>query len=129
LGKGGFGVVFKAMRKKDEKIVALKALTARGMITEEMIQAEVGLMLLVQDECESILRCYETYKWGTRYYLVVEFMDFSVRNLIDYQQKVITEGIIRYICGAVLKGLAAMHKKKIMHRDIKSDNILINKEG
>ena len=73
------------MRKKDEKIVALKALTARGMITEEMIQAEVGLMLLVQDECESILRCYETYKWGTRYYLVVEFMDFSVRNLIDYQ--------------------------------------------
>ena len=107
----------------------MKALTARGDITEETIKVEVGLMLLTQNDCENILRCYNTYVWGRRYYLVVEFMDYSVRNIIDHEQKKITEGIIKLVGISVLRGLVVMHKKKIMHRDIKSDNILINKAG
>lgn len=62
--------------------------------------------------------------------MVVEYLDGGCLTEIIYQNfKQIKEPEIAYICGEILKGLDYMHKKKKIHRDLKSDNILMNKKG
>ena len=62
--------------------------------------------------------------------MVVEYMDRkSLTQIAINQYKSITENILLYIIHEVLTGLKYIHKYGKIHRDIKSDNILINSQG
>ena len=69
------------------------------------------------------------YKHNNRCYLVVELMSHPLNSLIEKFQAKISEPICKYIIYQTLKGLYSLHKRDMIHRDIKSDNILINKSG
>ena len=61
--------------------------------------------------------------------LVMEYMDCgSLKGIVD-NGGIQSENVIRHIALSSLKGLATMHRKKTLHRDIKPDNILINSAG
>ena len=53
----------------------------------------------------------------------------SLTKVIKKFNKKIPENVIAYILKQILLGLRVIHKKKQAHRDIKSDNILINDQG
>ena len=56
-------------------------------------------------------------------------MACSLTDLILDRPEAIPENIIRYILKEVLQGLLYLHSRNRMHRDIKSDNILISRNG
>ena len=56
-------------------------------------------------------------------------MDDDLTNFIEQYHEFYSENVIKYVLWQVLKGLSFLHKKNIIHRDIKSDNILISSEG
>ena len=59
--------------------------------------------------------------------MVIEFLDGGcLTDLIYNYFGKIDEDVISYICKEILLGLELMHKKNKIHRDLKSDNILIN---
>ena len=61
--------------------------------------------------------------------LVMEYMDCgSLKGIVD-NGGIQSENVLRHIARSSLKGLATMHRKKTLHRDIKPDNILINSAG
>ena len=61
--------------------------------------------------------------------LVMEFMDGGSLNRIVENGGIQSENVLRHIAFSSLKGLATMHSKQTLHRDIKPDNILINTNG
>ena len=65
--------------------------------------------------------------------MFMEYMDYgALTRFIKYffdEGKKIPEGVIWYIVYEILKGLGCIHSRWQIHRDLKSDNILINKKG
>lgn len=62
--------------------------------------------------------------------MFIEYMDYGALNhFIAHYGKMIEERVITYIIREILKGLHSIHKRRQVHRDLKSDNILINRKG
>jgi serine/threonine protein kinase len=56
-------------------------------------------------------------------------MDGPLLNMVKRQDLNYPEKVIKYILGRTLKGLVFLHNSSVIHRDIKSDNILYNSQG
>jgi serine/threonine protein kinase len=62
--------------------------------------------------------------------MFMSYMEYgSLTKFIQYYNRKIPEGVIAYIVYEILKGLNCIHSRWQIHRDLKSDNILINKNG
>ena len=72
---------------------------------------------------------HESYEFDGFLWLVVELMMGSLTDLILSRFSSLTESIIKYILKEVLLGIKVMHDQFRIHRDIKSDNILISLDG
>lgn len=70
----------------------------------------------------------ESYIWKNDVWIVMEYMEGgSLTDIVT--QNYMAEREIATICLEVLRGLDYLHSKGIIHRDIKSDNILIGNQG
>jgi serine/threonine protein kinase len=62
--------------------------------------------------------------------MFIEYMHYGALNhFIARFRKAISEPVIAYVLREVLRGLDAIHRRRQLHRDLKSDNILINRHG
>ena len=129
VGVGGMGGVYKAHQENLDRLVAIKVL-ARGIGTEEFAEH-------FQSEAQAMARLNQTniisvYDFGLTangwLYFVMEFVDGKTLfellhdNLIDRAAAVAT---ITQVCGA----LKYAHEHGVVHRDIKSANILVDSHG
>ena len=75
---------------------------------------------------EHVVKIYETYETKKHICIVMEYI--SAGDLLSYIRKrsKLTEPIAKYIFKQIILGLQFIHKNKIVHRDIKLDNILID---
>ena len=89
---------------------------------------EIGLMKMCGED-EGILDLYETYQIENRYFMVVEIMDYPLNSVVCEFKGRLDEEVCKYIILKSLQGLVQLHSRQIIHRDIKSDNILISKDG
>ena len=70
------------------------------------------------------------YEWNCRLYVFLDYMDgYEITNVIKDYNEHYSENFIKYSIYMVAKGLKDMHTMNILHRDIKSDNILCNRNG
>ena len=77
-----------------------------------------------------MVKYLETYIFKGRLWIFMEYMDYgSLTPLLEDRKGAIPEHIISYTLSKVVEGLAYLHSKHILHRDLKSDNIMISKEG
>jgi len=58
--------------------------------------------------------------------MIVELMQYALNDIIDLLKGKMNEKACKYIIAKTLQGLLALHKLNIIHRDIKSDNVLVN---
>ncbi|KAI3747600.1 hypothetical protein L6452_10113 [Arctium lappa] len=128
LGKGGYGEVFKAILD-DNSIVAVKKLQVHHARVKEEFQNEV--MLISNVHHKNLLRLLGWSSEGSDLLLVLEYMPNgsldrflwgAKRGTLDWNQR------FEIIFG-IARGLAHLHNEfhvKIIHRDIKSSNILLS---
>jgi len=129
LGEGGMGVVYKAQDIKLDRFVAVKFLpphlTSEFEEKERFIHEAKAASALSHTNITTI---HEIDEFEGQMFIVMEFCDGkTLKQIIEKEplsiKKVLDIGI------QVCEGLTAAHKKEIVHRDIKSDNIMVTKEG
>jgi serine/threonine protein kinase len=129
LNQGAYGQIFKVKRLTDGQFFALKFMQPKDVNDFNSIKNEVGLMMMCQDE-DSIIKCIDAYDFKERLWVFLELMDVgALTNMLEERRGNIDEKLCAYILRRALEGLDYLHAKGIVHRDIKSDNILVNKEG
>jgi len=135
IGEGASGEVFKATVAATGKKVAIKKI----QLDTESRDADIVLANLINEiilmktsNHKNIVHFCDCYKVGEEIWVVMEFMEGgSLTDLLDLYDKglELNEEDIAYILKEYLEGLAYIHSLNRVHRDIKSDNILLNTSG
>uniref|UniRef100_F6YUW6 mitogen-activated protein kinase kinase n=1 Tax=Xenopus tropicalis TaxID=8364 RepID=F6YUW6_XENTR len=124
LGHGNGGTVYKAYHVPSGKILAVKVIPLD--ITVEL-QRQIMSELEILYKCDSlyIIGFYGAFFVENRISICTEFMD---GGSLDVYRK-IPEQVLGRIAVAVLKGLTYLWSLKILHRDVKPSNMLVNTRG
>merc|ERR1712083_169254 len=126
LGKGGFGVVYSAVRRCDGLEVAVKEVNKdeRVVVGNGNLPLEVALMQQLQD-VPGVIRFIDYFDMQTCFYIVME--RFHSKDLFDFisEQGPLPEALAKEIFRQLLTTLVSCHQKGVLHRDIKDENILI----
>ncbi|MBN1356617.1 protein kinase [bacterium] len=130
VGSGGMGVVYRAKDRELDIEVALKVLKPKYSNDPEMIQRfKQEVTLARQILHENVIRLFDFDKIHNLLYISMEFFpNFNLKSIMKSQKPMPVDDIIRIIT-QVCHGLWAAHRRGIVHRDIKPQNILINDEG
>ena len=129
LGRGGFGAVYQARRKKDGAQVAIKVMLSQADATEDAVQRfkremEVNRQL----DHPSIVRFIESGSHKGAFYFVMELCDGgSLMDLYNKNRGPLTPEQLMPHALKALDGLAFAHSKGFVHRDLKPGNLLIHK--
>ncbi|XP_067891481.1 myosin-IIIb isoform X2 [Heterodontus francisci] len=136
IGKGTYGKVYKVLNKKDGSQAAVKVLDPISVVDEE-IEAEYSILQSLANH-PNVIKFYGMFykadlKFGGNLWLVLELCNGgSVTELITNLLKrgeCMDEALISYILYGALLGLQHLHKNRIIHRDVKGNNILLTTEG
>eukprot|EP00091_Calanus_sinicus_P008991 TRINITY_DN2132_c0_g1_i1.p1 TRINITY_DN2132_c0_g1~~TRINITY_DN2132_c0_g1_i1.p1 ORF type:complete len:351 (+),score=66.91 TRINITY_DN2132_c0_g1_i1:123-1175(+) len=128
LGKGGFGTVFAAIRKKDKLQVAVKEVYKAKIIkktADGKTPLEVALMQQVKD-VPGAIRILDWFEMSESFFIVME--KFTCQDLFDYisEHGPLNESKARVMFKQVLNTVLMCHNNGVLHRDIKDENILID---
>lgn len=113
--------------RETEELCALKRIRPRTNEELESIKNEIALTQISYHP--NIISYYHAFEYQSCIYLALEYMQNSLYEVITENEGNIPEKQIAYICMEILQGLSFMHRQNRIHRDIKSDNILINSKG
>lgn len=129
LGEGGMGVVYKAQDTKLDRYVALKFLpspvTTNSEETTRFLHEAHALSSLNHPHIATI---HDVEDAGEQKFIVLEYLEGgTLKQKVKHKQLPLRE-ILDYAI-QIAEGLAYAHMKEIVHRDIKTDNIMISSEG
>jgi serine/threonine protein kinase len=135
LGKGHFGAVYLVTSKLTNKLYAMKEIqTSKYKSQEEVNQVEKEIKLLENLRHPHVITYFNSFKQNGNIYIVIEYINGGSLEelLLDNikKQKRIDEKTLWDLLIQSLSGLLYLHeKRKIIHRDIKPDNLLLDSEG
>ncbi|KAG6005098.1 hypothetical protein E4U21_000425 [Claviceps maximensis] len=126
IGQGASGGVYTGYERSTHRLVAIKQMNLEQQPKKDLIINEI---LVMKDSSHpNIVNFIDSYLCAGELWVVMEFMEGgSLTDVVTYN--VMTEGQIALVCRETLRGLQHLHSKCVIHRDIKSDNILLSSEG
>jgi serine/threonine-protein kinase len=131
LGEGGMGVVYLAEDTKLKRNVAIKFLPKHiAANTEERKRFEVEAQAAASLNHPNIATIHAIEQTDDQSFLVMEFVEGrTIKKLIEQDAKYFIVKNVLETAIQVCEGLEAAHEKGIVHRDIKSDNIMLTTKG
>ena len=134
LGKGNFGSVSLVESKITNKVYALKEIKGEHYDTQEQrLEVQREIKLLEDLNHPHVIKYFTSFEENGNFYIVIEYINGgSLEDLykdVRKEGKYIREKLIWDFLIQALSGLAYLHdNKKIIHRDIKPDNLLLDQE-
>jgi serine/threonine-protein kinase len=131
LGKGGMGVVYKALDRELDELVAIKTLRSEALSADptliDRFKQEIRLARRITHP--NVLRTHDLGESNGLKYLSMEFVKgLTLKHLLESDEILPTPVGLR-IAKQICAGLAAAHEVGVIHRDIKPQNILIEPTG
>jgi serine/threonine protein kinase len=130
VGMGGMGVIYKAMQEPLNRIVALKVLPPQLSINDELskrfeIEAKAVSML----QHQNVVSIYEYGEDRGYRFFAMQFVDGENLSVRIQGKKTMSITEIIDISKQICRGLRYAHSQNVIHRDIKPQNILLDKEN
>ncbi|NWT67966.1 PAK5 kinase, partial [Prunella himalayana] len=126
IGEGSTGIVCIATEKHSGKQVAVKKMDLRKQQRRELLFNEVVIMRDYHHE--NVVDMYNSYLVGDELWVVMEFLEGgALTDIVTHTR--MNEEQIATVCVSVLRALSYLHHQGVIHRDIKSDSILLTSDG
>lgn len=125
IGDGNFAIVRQCTNKTNKKEFALKIIDKKKIRgKEKMIDDEIAIMRKCRHP--NIVRLFEDYDTATDIYLVMELIKGG--DLFDAISSSVkfTENVAKTYFRDMCKALAYLHKQRVVHRDMKPENLLVS---
>ncbi|MCJ8743820.1 hypothetical protein PDJAM_G00098650 [Pangasius djambal] len=126
IGEGSTGVVCIAREKHSGKQVAVKMMDLRKQQRRELLFNEVVIMRDYRHK--NVVEMYKSALVEEELWVIMEYLQGGALTNIVSETR-LTEEQIATVCNAVLQALAYLHAQGVIHRDIKSDSILLTLDG
>ena len=124
LGSGSYGSVYKAKNLIMDNIVAIKIIekVQENMVDDLEIKNEINILKTLSHP--NIVKIYEFFDTPIYYYIVTEYCKRG--ELFAYIKNKYNERQLAVLFYQVFSGLVYLHEKKILHRDLKLENLMIS---
>ncbi|KAF2713869.1 Pkinase-domain-containing protein [Pleomassaria siparia CBS 279.74] len=126
IGQGASGGVYLAYEVASNKCVAIKQMNLEQQPKKDLIINEI--LVMKDSKHKNIVNFMDSFLVRGDLWVVMEYMEGgSLTDVVTFN--IMSEGQIAAVCRETLNGLQHLHSKGVIHRDIKSDNILLSLEG
>ncbi|MGH9826705.1 MAG: serine/threonine-protein kinase, partial [Blastocatellia bacterium] len=130
IGSGGMATVYKAIHPKFNKYVAIKEIRpdlANSPSLQKRFEHEAEVLARLPEH-PNLVQIREVLRWQQRLYLVMDYIEGGTLADVVREGPVQPERGAAYLC-EILSGLEAIHDQGIVHRDLKANNILVDRSG
>ena len=130
IGRGGMGVVYKAIQISLNRTVALKMLPTQMALSQEFRERfEREARILARLNHKNIVHIYDLEELKGAYFIVMEYIEGESLAKIIASRAPLPTSFIKKVAMGVTSALSAAHKAGIIHRDIKPENVMIDSYG
>jgi len=129
IGEGTYGTVFKARRRDTGELVALKRVRLDEDDEGVPSSALREVCLLKELKHRNVVRLQDVLHCDKKLTLVFEFCDQDLKKYFDSCNGEIDQEVVKSFMYQLLRGLEFCHARNVLHRDLKPQNLLINKNG
>jgi len=129
VGEGTYGIVYKAKDRMTGEILALKKIRLEAEDEGIPSTAIREISLLKELQHPNIVRLYDVVHTEKTLTLVFEFLDQDLKKYLDVCENGMEPTITKWFLYQLLQGIAYCHFHRVLHRDLKPQNLLINREG
>ncbi|XP_058086892.1 uncharacterized protein LOC131233980 isoform X2 [Magnolia sinica] len=130
IGRGAFGEVRLCREKSSSNIYAMKKLKKSEMLSRgqvEHVKAERNLLAEVASHC--IVKLYYSFQDTEYLYLIMEYLPGGDMMTLLIREDTLSESVARFYIAQSVLAIESIHKHNYIHRDIKPDNLLLDKNG
>nr|POE75535.1 serine/threonine-protein kinase ste20 [Quercus suber] len=126
IGQGASGGVYTAYEVGSNRCVAIKQMNLEQQPKKDLIINEI--LVMKDSRHKNIVNFMDSFLVRGNLWVVMEYMEGgSLTDVVTFNM--MSEGQISAVCRETLHGLQFLHSKGVIHRDIKSDNILLSMDG
>ncbi|XP_010269845.1 PREDICTED: serine/threonine-protein kinase tricorner-like isoform X2 [Nelumbo nucifera] len=130
IGKGAFGEVRLCRAKSTGEIFAMKKLKKSEMLSRgqvEHVRSERNLLAEVDSRC--IVKLFYSFQDSDFLYLIMEYLPGGDFMTLLMRKDVLSEDVSRFYIAESILAIHSIHQHNYVHRDIKPDNLLLDKNG
>ncbi|KAF8621601.1 hypothetical protein AX15_007621 [Amanita polypyramis BW_CC] len=130
IGKGAFGEVRLVQKKDTGKIYAMKTLKKEEMLKKDQLaHVRAERDVLAESDSPWVVQLYYSFQDPSYLYLIMEFLPGGDLMTMLIKYDTFSEDVTRFYIAECVLAIEAVHNLDFIHRDIKPDNILIDKGG
>ncbi|WOL10583.1 cell division control protein [Canna indica] len=128
IGEGTYGVVYKARDRLTNETIALKKIRLENEDEGVPSTAIREISLLKEMQHSNIVRLQDVVHSERRIYLVFEYLDLDLKKHMDSCPELAKDSrLVKTYLYQILRGIAFCHSHRILHRDLKPQNLLIDR--
>ena len=124
-------LVHKVLKEKEDKYYIMKQIPINNIKKENLKTIENDIQNLSKLDNINVVKYYSCFKDNNYLNIIMEYCVFSnLRKFIDYHKnnnKPISQNVLNIIISDIISGLGYVHNKNIIHRNLKPENIFIDK--
>lgn len=131
LGEGTYGEVYKAIDVSNGRTIALKKMRLLEAEDEGVPATALREVSLLKElsNCPNIVSLLDVVHSNSTLYLVFEYLDQDLKRYVESVKGKLDPNLVKSYLYQLLRGIAYCHSRRVLHRDLKLANLLINRQG